>query len=145
MNWGYKLFAAFIVFTGMIGYMAYRCFGSNFELVEKEYYKSELRYQEVIDGKGQAGVLSASPEIKQSGKEIILQMPDEMKDVTVSGDILFYCAYDSKKDKRIGLSLDKNGTQSFSSAVTPGTYTVKIDWRKDGKKYYSEKNITILQ
>jgi hypothetical protein len=144
MNWGYKLFAVFVVFTAMIGYMAWRCFGTNFELVEKEYYKSELRYQEVIDGKGQAGALSAAPVIMQSGKEIILQMPNEMKDTAVSGDILFYCAYDAKKDTKILLSLDKNGTQSFTSAVTPGTYTVKIDWRKDGKKYYAEKNITIL-
>lgn len=144
MNWGYKLLGVFVVFTGMIGYMACRCFGSNFELVEKEYYKSELRYQEVIDGRGQAGVLSASPEIKQAGREIILQMPAEMKDAGVSGNILFYCAYDSKKDRKIGLALDSNGTQTFSSTVVPGTYTVKIDWRKDGKKYYSEKNITIL-
>ena len=144
MSWGYKLVFVFIVFASGMGYMVYRCFTTNFELVEKEYYKSELKYQDVIDGEGHANALSALPVLKQLGNDIVLQLPDEMKNAAISGNVLFYCAYDSKKDKRIPLSIDKDGAQSFSSVVTPGTYTVKIDWNKDGRNYYAEKNITIL-
>jgi hypothetical protein len=144
MSWGYKLMSVFIVFAAMIGYMSFRCFNTNFELVEKEYYKSELKYQDVIDGAAHANALSASPVFKQSGGDIILQLPDEMKNASISGNVLFYCAYDSKKDRRISLAIDKNGAQSFSSMVLPGVYTVKIDWNKDGKNYYAEKSVTIL-
>lgn len=144
MSWGYKLMVTFIIFAGMMGYMVYRCFGSNFELVENEYYKSELKYQEVIDGTLHADSLSSSPLIQQSGNNLVLQLPAEMKNASISGSVLFYCAYDSKKDKKIILSVDKNGSQSFNHLVTPGIYTVKIDWNMNGKNYYSEKNITIL-
>ena len=144
MNWGFKLMTVFVVFALGMGYMVYRCFNTNLDLVEKEYYKSELKYQDVIDGQGHTNALSASPQFRQSGNEIILQMPEEMKTGSVSGDVLFYCAYDSKKDKKMQLAIDKNGMQSFSSMVAPGVYIIKIDWNKDGKKYYAEKNITIL-
>jgi nitrogen fixation protein FixH len=144
MNWGYKLVAVFVVFAGMMGFMVYRCFNTNTDLVEKEYYKSELRYQEVIDGRDNANKLSAAPQLTQSGSDIILQMPEEMKNASVSGAVLFYCAYDATKDRKLPLAIDKNGVQSFSSKVKPGRYIVKIDWNKDGRNYYAEKNITIL-
>ncbi len=144
MNWGYKILFVFIAFAAMISYMVIRSFQSNFELVENDYYKSELVYQKIIDGTGRANALSHLPEIIQSGKEISLQMPEEMKDKLLSGSILFYCAYDSKKDKKILLSTDKNGIQVLTHVLTPGNYTIKIDWNKEGKNYYSEKKVTIL-
>lgn len=144
MNWGYKLTFVFIAFASMMGYMVFRCYNTNFELVEKEYYKSELRYQEVIDGQGQANTLSAAPIFTQNAQGVVLQMPVEMHDPAVSGNVLFYCAYDSKKDRHQALSLDKNGSQSFDHLLTPGHYRVKMDWSKDGKKYYTEKDLTIL-
>ena len=144
MNWGYKLLFAFIVFAGMMSYMVVRSFQTNFELVEKDYYKSELVYQKVIDGTDRANTLSAPPEIKQSGRVVTLQMPEEMKNKTLSGSILFYCAYDSKKDKKVLLATDKNGTQVLTHILMPGNYTVKINWNKEGENYYSEKKVTIL-
>jgi hypothetical protein len=144
MNWGYKLMVAFIVFAVMILYLVVRCFNTTFELVDKDYYKSELKYQEVIDGSGRANTLSSSPVFTQNGKSITLQMPDEMKDQQVTGTIYFYCAYDSNKDKKFHLEVDKNGKQVFGGSITPGSYIVKLDWSQSGKTYYTEKQITIL-
>lgn len=144
MNWGYKVMLGFSLFAAMMIYLVYRCFQVNFDLVEKEYYKSELAYQQVIDGSKRADALSASPGIKQSGDYVILQMPDEMKGATISGALWFYCPYDAQKDKKIQLSVDENGIQTFRNKILPGRYTVKMDWEKDGTTYHSEQLITIL-
>jgi hypothetical protein len=129
----------------MMGYLVYRSFGTNFELVESDYYKSELRYQEVIDGTDRANRLNTTVQLLQSPGLITLQMPDEMKNKNISGSILFYCAYDSKKDKKFILNIGQNGMQVFNNqAVAPGIYIVKVDWNNDGKNYYTEKNITII-
>ncbi|MFT3934875.1 MAG: FixH family protein [Chitinophagaceae bacterium] len=144
MNWGYKLMIVFIAFACMMGYMVYRCYGTKFDLVENEYYKSELKYQDVIDGTQQAERLSSTPQIKQQGDDLQLQLPEEMKHENVSGTVLFYCAYDASKDKTIPLSVDANGAQSFTRKIAPGVYTVKINWQAAGKNYYAEKNITVL-
>lgn len=143
MNWGYKLMFVFIVFAAMMSYLAYRAFKTEFELVDKDYYKNELRYQQVIDGTNRANTLNTQPIIKQDGGDIVLQMPDEMKNKNLSGSVFFYCASDSKKDRKFSLALNNEGKQSFHDLLKPGYYTVKIDWN-DGKNYYAEKQLAVL-
>ena len=97
MNWGNKLLLTFIVFGAGMMYLVYRSVNTNYELVEKDYYKSELRYQQIIDGSNRANQLQSSVKIEQTSAGIILELPQEMKEKNISGDILFYCAYDQKK------------------------------------------------
>lgn len=145
MNWGNKLLLAFLVFGAMIGFLVYRAVTTNFELVEKEYYKSELRYQEVIDGTDRANLLSGPIELKQTTEGINLQLPVEMKNKKLSGVVWFYCAYDAKRDRRIELNTNQDGVQVVTAGtLLPANYTVKISWEDAGKKYYTEKSLTIL-
>jgi len=143
MNWGYKLMFAFIAFAGMMLYLVFRSFGTNFELVEKDYYKNELAYQQVIDGTDRAYMLRSLPELFQSGPGITLRMPAEMKNKKLTGSVWFYCAYDSKKDKKFTLETDSNGIQVFNNAPSAGTYKVKIEWNNGDENFYVEKSITI--
>ena len=144
MSWGYRLLLIFLAFAGMIGYLVYRSFGTNFELVEKEYYKSELKYQNVIDGENNAAMLSSPPELHQNGKQLTLQLPAEMQHQTLSGVVLFYCAYEAKNDRAFPLLADKGAQQTFEPTVLPGNYTVKISWIANGKSYYAEKKLIVL-
>jgi hypothetical protein len=143
MNWGYKLTVTFIVFACMMSYLVYRSFNTNFDLVEKEYYKSELKYQEVIDGSANANKLSSAPQLVQSGGNIILQMPDEMRSTQPKGVIQFYCSYNAAQDKKIRLQTDANGRQVISSPVSAGNYIAKFSWTYADKNYYTEKQLII--
>jgi hypothetical protein len=145
MNWGNKLLLTFIVFGAGMGYLVYRSVSTNYELVEKDYYKQELRYQQVIDGTNRVNQLSSAVKIEQTDAGIILELPQEMKEQDISGNVLFYCAYDKKKDKKFSLQTDNNGVQAFPpTAISPGNYTVKITWSNEGKNYFSEKDLTVL-
>lgn len=145
MNWGNKLLATFIVFGAGMSYLAYRSLNTNFELVEKDYYNKELKYQQVIDGGTRANALSSPVKIEQKEKIIILQMPAEMINKQVSGNIWFYCAYDQQKDKKFDLNLTNEGNQLFNNEIiAPGNYTVKITWNDGEKTYYSEEKLSIL-
>lgn len=145
MNWGNKLLLTFIVFAGGMFFLVYRSLHTSYELVEKDYYKSELRYQQVIDGTNRANQLSTAVNIKQVENGIILEFPEEMKNKNITGDVLFYCAYDEKKDKKFSIELNTDGTQLFQpSAIQPGNYIVKINWSDEGKTYFAEKKLTIL-
>jgi hypothetical protein len=145
MNWGNKLLLTFIVFVGGMSYLIYRSVNTNFELVDKDYYKNELQYQQVIDATKSANALSSAVQVRQANDgKIILELPEEMKDKIISGDIQFYCAYNSERDKKFELQLN-DGVQLFNpKTVLPGNYTVRINWSSDGKKYFSEKPLTIL-
>ncbi len=144
MNWGNRLLITFIIFGAGIFYLVYRSMHTNFELVDKDYYKSELQYQQVIDGSNRAGELQTAVKLEQKENNIFLQMPEEMKNKKITGDILFYCAYDEKKDKKISLAVNDEGAQVLDAGtISPGNYTVKINWNADSHNYYSEKTLTI--
>lgn len=144
MNWGNKLLLTFIVFASGMGYLVYRSMNVNFELVDKDYYKNELRYQEVIDATNHVNKLSAAVNLTETPQGILLELPAEMKGQPITGHIFFYCAYDEKKDRKISMNLDPEGTQIISSSIIqPGTYIVKISWAIAGKKYFSEHQLTI--
>jgi FixH len=145
MNWGNKLLITFIIFGAGIFYLVYRSMTTNFELVEKDYYKSELHYQNVIDGSNRAGALNSPVKLEQKEDLILLQLPEEMKNKIVTGDILFYCAYDQKKDKKFRLQVNDEGQQVFQPGIiTPGNYTVKINWSSDSNNYYTEKTLIVF-
>ncbi|MDP4261482.1 MAG: FixH family protein [Bacteroidota bacterium] len=144
MNWGNRLLIAFIVFGAGMSYLVWRSMNTNYEMVEKDYYKSELRYQEVIDGSNRANALSGPVKLEQTNNGLVLQLPAEMKGQDISGSVLFYCAYDSKRDKNFELKTDSRGAQIFEKGkITPGSYTMKIGWNANGKYYYTERTITI--
>lgn len=144
MSWGNKLLLAFIVFAAGMSYLVYRSVGTNYELVEKDYYKSEIVYQQLIDGANRANQLSAPIRLDQTSEGVVLSMPGEMKSGEPSGSIWFYCSYNEKRDRKFPLQLDSDGRQLFhNTSVPPGNYTVKIRWSHYDKDYFTEKYLSV--
>lgn len=144
MNWGNRLIAVFIFFAAGMSLLVYKALTTNYELVDKDYYKQELRYQQIIDGKNEAGNLSTSVEFIRDDQGMTLQLPPEMKAATPTGTIFFYCANNSKKDRKFSLNTDSSGQQFFiAGTIPPGSYVAKISWNAGSKNYYAEKNILI--
>ena len=144
MNWGNKLVLVFVVFGGMISYMVYRCMKTPVDLVNKEYYRDELVYQHVIDGTRKANALSGQVRLQQGSGMISLQLPVEMKNTNVNGNILFYCPSDEAKDRHLLLQVDTSARQEISTRnFLPGKYTVKIQWESRGVQYFTEQPFII--
>ena len=144
MNWGNKLVIVFLAFGTLMIYMVTRCIQTPVNLVTKEYYKDELAYQEVIDGTNKANKLSSQVSISQYAEYITLQLPQEMNNKSLTGNVWFYCPASSKKDKRFILKVDNQGLQRISKdAFMPGRYTVKFRWENGEDAYYSEQSLNI--
>ncbi len=139
MNWGHKLTLAFIVFISGMGFMVYQAMNTNYELVDKEYYKKELTYQQVIDGKKKADALSAPVQLTLQDSNLLLQMPEEMKSQSVSGNLLLYCAYDQSRDRSFPIQLNQAAQQQIPLVqLGTGRYLAKIEWQVEGESYYTE-------
>lgn len=144
MNWGNKLLLVFVGFGSLMSFMVYRCMQSPVNLVAKEYYRDELAYQQVIDGKALAQQLSSDVQVQQSTDSIRIQLPAEMKDRAIKGQVLFYCAADSRKDRHFDLQPDDAALQRLpNKLVLPGQYLVKVDWLVGDARYYSETPFTV--
>ena len=143
MSWGNKLVGVFIVFIALIGTLVYKSINSSFDLVSKDYYKDELRYQETIDAQKSAAQFSAI-EVAQNNEAVTIQFPEEIKDKKVDGEIWFYSNADASKDIKFKIEVDNNGLMQIAkSQLIKTKYTVKINWQIATTNYYTEKSILV--
>src|SRR5690349_1691753 len=143
MNWGNKLVIVFIAFGAVMSYMVSRCMQTPVNVVSKEYYKDEIAYQEVIDGKNNANALSRNVMVTQDDHFITLTFPEEMQHKTIKGKIWFYCPAASDKDRKMILETNAGAQMIGRGQFEPGRYLVKIGWQEGSEAYYSEQSITI--
>jgi hypothetical protein len=144
MNWGNKLLLVFAIFGSGMSYMVYRCMQTPVDLVSKEYYKEELAYQQVIDGARRANALSQQPRLSATDAGLHLQLPPEMKEKTLTGQIRFYCPADAARDRDIPLLASPDASQVIpKELLPPGQYTVSISWNAAGTNYFSQQPLTI--
>ena len=145
MNWGNKLIIVFLLFAVLMGTLVYKCINTKYDLVSKDYYKDELRYQDKIDGMANAAKVSDIA-ISQNKDFVTIDLPKELKGDNPTGEIWFYCATDDRKDKKFPINIDTAGQQMILKSSLPKTkYQVKLNWKTVANKiYYAEKEITIL-
>lgn len=143
MSWGNKIIIVFLLFAGLIFTLVYKAINTKSELVSKDYYKDELRYQDKIDGVNNANKLSGIS-ISQDAAQLILDLPKEMKGIKSDGEIWFYCSNDAAKDRKLPLQVDESGRQLImKNTIAKGNYQLKLNWKSAGNKYYIEQNLTI--
>ncbi|GAO45172.1 FixH family protein [Flavihumibacter petaseus] len=138
MHWGNKVMLGFVAFAAMIGYLVFQSFRTRFDLVEPDYYRNELRYQEVIDGSRRAAAIADSVQLSAEGKQVVLQLPAGKP---VSGEIWFYCAQDARLDKKFPLNPDSEGRQVFSGIPAGIRFTAKLRWQQEEETYVVEKTL----
>jgi hypothetical protein len=143
MSWGNKLIIVFVVFAALMATLVYKATQTKFELVSKDYYQEELRYQDKIDGAGNAA-LEAPLLVRLKDGSVFLEFPELQKKSNITGEAWFYCSVDASKDKRIALHVNTLGIQQIDvKTFRKGNYVVKISYEANGKKYYSAHPLRI--
>ncbi|MBG9378120.1 FixH family protein [Panacibacter sp. DH6] len=143
MSWGNKLLVAFIAFGALIGTLVYKCMHQNFELVSKDYYADELKYQDRIDGANNAGKLSAV-QVSTTGTELAIQLPKELNGQVLKGEAWFYCATNAADDRRIPLTVDDKGIMLVDkSKLAKASYVLKLNWENTSEKFYNEQAVSL--
>jgi len=142
MSWGNKLVVVFLVFAALMATLVFKAVNTKFELVSKDYYKDELRYQEKLDGAVNA-VAAGAIKLMQDEHTIKLQLPEVLSTTIVEGDAWFYCKTKASKDQRFSIKIE-NGVYSFNkSTFEHGSYELKLPLTAGGKQYYYSTFIII--
>jgi FixH. len=141
-HWGNVLLLVFVVFATGISTLAYKSCQTPVNLVTKNYYEEELRYQDKIDQQNNAAKLS-NINISQDENGVNIIFPKEITGKNIKGDIYFYCVADGKKDLNFKITVDSTGKQTISNKeIFPNTsYKVKLTYKADSTAYFSEKDI----
>lgn len=141
LSWGYKITFVYVIFVAGIGLLVFKASREKFDLVTKDYYDEELKYQQVIDQAANTAKLSTPLIVEKSASELSISFPTEMKNKKKIIDFYLYYPADAKRDFRKSIKLDDNAfTQSLPAAMK-GKYELKLSWEVDGVKYYFEKKL----
>jgi hypothetical protein len=144
MTWGNKLVIVFLAFAGLMSTLVYKCMNQNFELVSKDYYNDELRYQDKIDGMNNANKLSGVTLTQAATDDVVIKLPKELDGLSATGTVWFYCPTSSVNDRKIPLQVNDEGVMSVQRGLLAATnYLVKITWQIGDDKYYSEKLLAV--
>jgi hypothetical protein len=141
MSWGYKIMFVYIAFVAGIGFLIFKASNQEFDLVTKDYYEQELKYQQVIDQSANASRLSMPLYIEKKEAELKISFPDEMKNKKKLVDFYLYYAADAKRDFRRSFELNENELAQALPVGMKGMYELKLTWETEGVKYYHEQKI----
>jgi hypothetical protein len=145
INWGWKIAIFYSTFVIGMLFLVYKTSTVKTELVTKDYYAQELVYQVELDAKNRAQALQNKLALSKTAEQIILSFPQEFySNSNFTGQVKFYCAADSKRDKEFKVENLVNGTFSIPIVeIKKGRYTMKVSWSKDEVLYLQDFKINI--
>ncbi len=143
LSWGYKIAGAYLIFVAGMLFLVVKANSKKFDLVTKDYYGEELKYQQVIDQAANVTALSSSMEVEKNGAELLIRFPAEMRNVKKEIEFYLYCPADAKKDFKKYLVVNEIEFKQVVPGDSYGLYEIRLTWLADGKKYYYEKKIIL--
>lgn len=141
LNWGHSIFFIYSAFVVAILFMVYQSTQQTYDLVEKDYYAAELKYQEVIDAADRAKKLGGSLQIDQTNDSLFVRLPDAFKGVNVKGKVQLYFAADKQQDVLYHFETMEGFAVLKKGEKKKGSYMLKLDLIKSGVAYYYEQKI----
>ncbi len=143
-NWGWRIASFYIAFVAFMLFMVFKTTTVKDDLVAKDYYALELKFQEQIDKQNRANQLSEPVQWEVKQNEISIAFPKEVRGSDVKAKVVFYNPSDAKKDVSIEAVSDKDGVVALDkSQLQNGVYQMKIDWTAGGVNYYNEGTVRV--
>lgn len=143
MSWGYKILIFYGLFVGMMAVLVIGSYQHKVNLVSKDYYEMELKYQDVIDGSKNYAAGQAAAEALVDGNTLLIQIPKSKEDALLTDlSVWFYNKVESEGDIRFEVKETKDNRLEIPlEEKHRGRYILKIQWKESGKPYYFEKSI----
>ncbi len=143
LNWGHKILIVYLIFVGGILLLAFKSSQQKFDLVQKDYYGAELKYQDVINATKHATDLGTDINTERRGSFLHIILPDSLRLGETKGEAQLYCIADEQGDL-IKQVTSNNGEFDVALLSTmKGNYTLKLTILHKGVDYYFEKKIML--
>lgn len=143
IGWGWKIAGLYISFMAMIVCLVAASSHQKIDLVSKDYYTQEIKYQEVLDASHNQSALSGSLSIHATGSEVVLEFPADFKGRIVTGEVNFYAPSNNQWDRTFAIHTEDNVMTVSRAGLHKSNYRVRVSYAVDGKKYYYESRLDL--
>jgi hypothetical protein len=142
MSWGKGIAISFIAFTMFIGLLVAVCVRQDINLVSKNYYDDELKYQDEIDRLNNAAALAEKPsmQVHEHQLELTFNALPEFEDA----QLVFTRPSDARYDATFAVSPGPDSRRVFDvSSLPPGRYVTSLRWKMNGKEFLVQESVTL--
>lgn len=143
MNFGVKITILYLSFVGLILTLVFMCFQQKVELVSKDYYAQEIKFQDKINAINNEKNLTGSISHSVNGKEIVLTIDSALLNKGFEGTVIFFRPSDSSKDFQLKMNFVDNEQIINANELIHGTYKLQLSWIVNHKNYFKEEVIFI--
>ncbi len=142
LNWGLKIGILYGGFVILILVMVGMAMNQKFDLVSKDYYEQELKYQDRIDKTNRTQALKEQMTWQVNPDVLQLKFPTQFKGQSIKGTVYFFRPSDERMDKKINISVDSSLCFRINrDQLKKGYYKMQIDWNVNNQDYYNESVI----
>ena len=144
--WPWSILGFFVFLISTIVAFVSFALGQNMELVTKDYYAKELRFQQEIDQANNAAAFGDKVGVKfaAASQTVELKVPESLVAAGLKGAVEFYRPSDKTLDFTTPLMPGDDGLQSIDvSQLKPGFWRLSMAWKADGKDYLFRDSIVI--
>lgn len=144
--WPMGIVAAFVVFIAGTIFLIVLSTSSKPDLVERDYYEQEVRFQGQMDRVERTRRLQPPPTVAfdLAQQHIKISLPTDHASRAASGRIHLYRPSERGMDRQLELRLDANGVQKLETkGMQPGLWKVRISWKVEGQEYYLDQSVIV--
>jgi hypothetical protein len=133
--WPYAIILYFVVFIAALATWIVFAVHQDQELVRKDYYEQELKYQSEIERSARGNAANVRVSYDPSTQTLALALPRESS----AGKLFFYRPSDSKLDREIPLRLSDGGQTLDVREFQSGLWKLHVTWSAGGAEFsYNE-------
>jgi nitrogen fixation protein FixH len=136
--WPAAIVGSFVVFiSGVVIFIAWAV-RQDMDLVRKDYYEDEIRFQESIASLGRTRPLHSEVAVTYDAVRALvgIALPASHGSQRATGRIRFYRPSDARLDHEVTLAVRSDGTQSVDAKrLRPGLWKVHLLWKANGEDY----------
>jgi hypothetical protein len=140
-NWGYKILMVYGLFVVGMLFLVFKSTQQKYDLVQKDYYADELKYQQVINASAKAKALGGELKTERRGGHLIIALPAAFHQATVKGKAHLYYAADDKRDISKEFVTVNGEFDMELLTIMSGSYTLKLELEMEGVAYYYEQKL----
>ncbi|WP_439880109.1 FixH family protein [Pontibacter sp. MBLB2868] len=145
--WPYAIIVAMVMFMSYIAMFVYKAMNQDVDLVSKDYYEQEIKYQDHINMVGRtkaAGDVAIA--FHPEKQDIIIQLPDHFKGQSITGKINLFRPSDEELDQELPLQLGRDLSQLIETKeLQQGRWKVRITFTVEQETYFAEQTIQVTK
>jgi nitrogen fixation protein FixH len=144
--WPIAIVCYFIVFIACVAGFITWAVKQNMDLVRKDYYEEEIRFQQQMEKVRRTQPLQATIQVAYNTANSVLEirLPMAHMEEGFAGRVHLYRPSDASRDLDLPLARTADGIQRIgTSQLLAGLWKVRLNWTAKDQDYFSERSVIV--